>query len=213
LHFFDAAFIHHLLATYGYWAVLVIVMLESAGIPMPGETVLISAAIYAGTTHNMHIGFVIAAASVGAILGDNIGFWVGREFGRPLIARFGDYVGLDERRMKLGQYLFQRHGGKIVFFGRFVAFLRAFAALLAGINRLPPWRFFLFNAAGGITWACLFGLGGYVLGETIHNIAGPIGWFGLACAIIAIIIGWRVFKMHEERLLQQADAAANRQKA
>jgi membrane protein DedA with SNARE-associated domain len=115
--------------------------------------------------------------------------------------------------MKLGQYLFQRHGGKIVFFGRFVAFLRAFAALLAGVNGLPPLRFFLFNAAGGIVWAGLFGLGGYVLGETIHNIAGPIGWIGLACAVVAIIIGWRFFKMHEERLLQQAEAAANRQKA
>jgi membrane protein DedA with SNARE-associated domain len=207
------AFIHHLLATYGYWAVLVIVMLESAGIPMPGETVLISAAIYAGTTHNMHIGFVIAAAAAGAIIGDNVGFWVGREFGPPLIARFGKYIGFDERRMKLGQYLFQRHGGKIVFFGRFVAFLRAFAALLAGVNRLSPPRFFAFNAAGGIAWAGLFGLGGYILGETIHNIAGPIGWIGLACAIVAIIIGWRFFKMHEERLLGEAEEAADRQKA
>lgn len=213
MHFFDAAFIHHVLATYGYWAVLVIVMLESAGIPMPGETVLISAAIYAGTTHNMHITVVIAAAATGAILGDNVGYWVGREFGSRLIARFGKHIGLDDKRMKLGQYLFQRHGGKIVFFGRFVAFLRAFAALLAGVNRLPPLRFFLFNAAGGIVWAGLFGLGGYVLGETIHNIAGPIGWIGLACAVVAIIIGWRFFKMHEERLLQQAEAAANRQKA
>jgi membrane protein DedA with SNARE-associated domain len=213
LHLFDAAFVHHVLATYGYWAVLVIVMLESAGIPMPGETVLISAAVYAGTTHNMHIGLVITAAATGAILGDNIGFWVGREFGPPLIARFGGYIGLDEKRMKLGQYLFQRHGGKIVFFGRFVAFLRAFAALLAGVNRLSPPRFFIFNAAGGLAWASLFGLGGYLLGETIHHIAGPIGWIGLACAIVAVIIGWRFFKMHEERLLEQAEEAANRQKA
>jgi membrane protein DedA with SNARE-associated domain len=213
LHLFDSAQIHHLLSTYGYWAVLVVVMVESAGIPVPGETILVSAAVYAGTTHNMHIGLVIAAAAVGAIMGDNIGFWIGREFGPPLLKRFGKHVGLDERRLRLGQYLFDRHGGKIVFFGRFVAFLRAFAALLAGANRFPPLRFFAFNAAGGIVWASLFGLGGYLLGETIHRIAGPIGWFGLACALIGAVIGWRFFKMHEERLLKQAEAAANRQKA
>jgi membrane protein DedA with SNARE-associated domain len=213
LHLFDSAQIHQLLSTYGYWAVLVVVMVESAGIPVPGETILVSAAIYAGTTHNMHIGLVIAAAAVGAIMGDNIGFWVGREFGPPLLKRFGKHVGLDERRLRLGQYLFDRHGGKIVFFGRFVAFLRAFAALLAGANRFSPLRFFAFNAAGGIVWATIFGLGGYLLGETIHRVAGPIGWFGLACALIGAVIGWRFFKMHEERLLAQAEAAANRQKA
>ncbi len=210
MHFFDPNNIHALLATYGYWAVLVIVMMESAGIPVPGETILVSAAIYAGTSHNMYIPLVIAAAACGAILGDNIGFWVGREFGRRVVDRFGSYVGLDERRMKLGQYLFDRHCGKIIFFGRFVAFLRAFAALLAGINKFPPWRFFIFNAAGGITWATLFGLGGYILGESIHRIAGPIGWIGLACALVGCVIGWRFFKMHEERLLAQAEAAANR---
>jgi membrane protein DedA with SNARE-associated domain len=213
LHFFDMEHVQQLLASYGYWAVLVVVMMESAGIPVPGETILVSAAIYAGTTHKMQIEWVIAAASCGAIMGDNIGFWVGREFGRHVVDRFGSYVGLDERRMKLGQYLFDRHGGKIVFFGRFVAFLRAFAALLAGINRFPPLRFFAFNAAGGITWAGVFGLGGYILGESIHRIAGPIGWIGLACAVIGAVVGWRFFKLHEERLLQEAEEAASRRKA
>ncbi len=209
MHIFDPSHIHQLLASYGYWAVLIFVMLESAGIPVPGETILVSAAIYAGTTHNMHIGYVILAAACGAILGDNVGFWVGREFGQPILARFGSHIGLDEKRLKLGQYLFNRHGGKIVFFGRFVAFLRAFAALLAGVNRLSPVRFFAFNAAGGIVWASVFGIGGYVLGESIHRIAGPIGWVALACAALGAVIAWRFFKAHEQRLLAQAEAAAN----
>jgi hypothetical protein len=100
LHFFDMAHIHQLLASYGYWAVLVVVMMESAGIPVPGETVLVSAAIYAGTTHNMRIELVILAAACGAIMGDNIGFWVGREFGQPILTRYGSYIGLDEKRLK-----------------------------------------------------------------------------------------------------------------
>jgi len=127
----------HLLNTYGYWAVLLFVAIESTGIPFPGETMLLVAAVYAGTTHHLAIPFVITAAAVGAILGDNLGFWVGREGGYRLLRRYGHVIRLDERKLKLGQYLFQKHGGKVVFFGRFVAVLRAWAAFLAGTNRMP----------------------------------------------------------------------------
>src|SRR5215472_12892447 len=101
----------HLLTTYGYLAVLVFVAIESTGIPFPGETMLIAASIYAGTTHHLSIVLVIAAAAAGAILGDNLGFWVGREGGYRLLRRFGHLIRLDERKLKLGQYLFHRHGG------------------------------------------------------------------------------------------------------
>ncbi len=142
-------------------------------------------------------------------MGDNLGFWVGREAGPAVLARIGPLVGLDERRQKLGQYLFKRHGGKIVFFGRFVALLRAFAALLAGIARLPPARFFLFNAAGGIVWATLFGLGGYILGTSIHAVAGPFGTSLLIVALIGAFFAWRFYKKHEEELLARAEAEMN----
>jgi len=209
LNLFDSAQISVLLSTYGYGLVLVVVALESAGVPLPGETVLVSAAIYAGTTHNMDIACVIGAATAGAIVGDNIGFWIGREVGPPILERFGDIVGLDARRRKLGQYLFRRYGGAIVFFGRFVAFLRAFAALLAGVNRLDPLRFFVFNAAGGIAWATLFWLGGYALGASFHRIAGPFGLAMLAFAVVALAFGWRFYRHHEERLLDEAERAMN----
>lgn len=209
MNLFDPAQISVLLSTYGYGLVLVVVALESAGVPLPGETVLVSAAIYAGTTHNMDIAGVIGAATAGAIVGDNIGFWIGREVGPPILERFGDIVGLDARRRKLGQYLFRRYGGVIVFFGRFVAFLRAFAALLAGVNRLDPLRFFVFNAAGGIAWATLFGLGGYALGASFHRIAGPFGLAMLAFAVVALVFGWRFYRHHEERLLDEAERAMN----
>src|SRR5579863_8734771 len=95
----------HLLTTYGYFAVLVFVAIESIGIPFPGETMLLFAAIYAGTTHHIMILFVIIAAACGAILGDNIGFWIGREGGYRLLRRYGRYIRLNERKIKLGQYL------------------------------------------------------------------------------------------------------------
>jgi membrane protein DedA with SNARE-associated domain len=203
--FLDGDTVQHLIAHYGYAAIFLVVMLESAGIPMPGETVLISAAAVAGTKHALDIRWVIAAAAGGAIVGDNIGFWVGREFGEPLLERWGNLVGLDARKRMLGRYLFARYGGSIVFFGRFIALLRAFAAVLAGANGLAPWRFFVFNALGGIVWATVFGLGGYLLGASIHRIAGPAGWLMLVLAVLAAILVWRYFKHHEEKLLAAAE--------
>jgi membrane protein DedA with SNARE-associated domain len=209
--FLNSDTVQYLIGHYGYGAIFVIVMLESAGIPMPGETILVTAAVYAGTKHALDIRWVIAAAAGGAILGDNIGFWVGREFGERLLEKWGHLVGLDIRKRMLGRYLFARYGGLIVFFGRFVALLRAFAALLAGANGLSPWRFFVSNAAGGIVWATIFGLGGYLLGAGIHRIAGPAGWGMLAVALIVGLVLWRYYKNHEESLLAQAELEMARQ--
>ena len=134
-------YLQQLIATYGYWAVGVIVALESMGIPLPGETVLVLAALYAGGHHDLNIWGIIASAAIGAILGDNVGYLLGRELGYRLLRRYGRYVGLTDTRIKLGQYLFLRHGGKVVFFGRFIAVLRVLAAFLAGANRMD-WRLF-----------------------------------------------------------------------
>ena len=207
MHLFESATLAHILSTYGYAAIFLVVMLESAGIPMPGETILVAASILASTHKGLDIRFIILSAACGAILGDNIGFWVGREYGEKLLARFGPRVGIDARKQKLGQYLFMRYGGAIVFFGRFVAMLRAYAALLAGVNDLRPMTFFLYNALGGIVWAGVFGVGGYLLGDGISRIAGPVGWVALALALIGGFFLWRFYKMHEARLLDEAEAA------
>ena len=201
LHF-AANDISHLLAVYGYWAVLVFVAIESTGIPFPGETMLLAASIYAGTTHNLNIFLVIAAAAAGAILGDNFGYFIGREGGYRLLRRYGKFVRLDERKLKLGQYLFMQHGGKVVFFGRFVSVLRAWAAFLAGMNRMQWPRFFFFNAAGGILWAAIYGFGGYVLGDNVHRIAGPVGIVFAVLAVI-IIITFVVFLSRNEKRLEE----------
>src|SRR6266516_2606219 len=200
-------FAQHFLATYGYWAVLVFIAIESTGIPFPGESMLILAAIYAGTTHNLSIPWVIIAAAAGAILGDNLGFWVGREGGFRLLRRYGKYIRLDERKLKLGQYLFMKHGAKVVFFGRFVAVLRAWAAFLAGTNRMLWPEFLIFNALGGIVWATLFGLGGYFLGKSIDRFAGPFGIVTLVLAVIIIIAGLFFIARNESRLEDEAERA------
>ena len=199
-------FLTEFVATYGYLAVFLIVMMESAGVPLPGETTLVSASVFAAQG-TLSIWGVIACAAAGAILGDNAGYWVGREYGFPLVLRYGKYLRLDEPRLKLGQYLFLRHGGKIVFFGRFVALLRAFSALLAGINHLSWPRFFTFNALGGIVWASLFGIGGYALGHAFEHYARPVGVAALVAAVIGAVAAQRFIAHHEPALIAKAEAA------
>ena len=206
--------IQPIVAQFGLYAVFLIVMLESAGVPLPGETALVLAAIFAGITGQLDIVHVIVVAAAGAIIGDNIGFMVGRRYGLPLVKRYGALIGLDDRRLAFGQHMFARHGAKIVFFGRFVAILRIFAALLAGVNHYS-WRSFLFyNAAGGIVWASVFGVGGYVFGDAMHRVAGPIGMIGLAFAVVGLVAGWWVMRRQEERyereFLEQSEKDAAR---
>jgi membrane protein DedA with SNARE-associated domain len=197
----------HAIAHYGYGAVALAVGIESVGVPFPGETALVAAAIYAGTTHRLSILLVIAAAAFGAIVGDNIGFWLGREFGFRLLLRYGHAIRMNERRIKLGQYLFRRHGGKVVFFGRFVAILRALAAFLAGANRMTWPRFLLFNAAGGIVWATLYGGGAYLLGKQIDRLRGPVG-IAVLIVVLVVLVAWFIYlRRNEARLEDVAEQA------
>ena len=199
--------IHDLIQAYSLWALFTVVMLESMGVPMPGETALITAALYAGSTHQIGIASVVLVAAAAAMTGDNIGYMIGRSFGIRLVVRYGRYLRLNEPRLKVGQYLFLRHGGKIVFFGRFVAFLRAFAAVLAGANRMRWLYFLIMNALGGICWAVLFGGGAYLFGETIRQVAGPIGLLLLMAAIGLAVAGVIFFRRHEKELEEQASSA------
>ena len=200
----------YLLATYGYLAVFVFVGVESIGVPVPGETMLVTAAIYAGTTGRLSILWVIVASAAGAIVGDNIGYLIGRTGGYRLLRRYGRYIRLEEDRLRLGQYLFHKHGPKVVFFGRFISVLRIFAAFLAGVNRMH-WRLFLiFNAAGGIIWSTLYGVGAYRLGQQLLRLSGRIDLV-LAIIGVGVIIAAIVFlRRNEARLQREADAAVPR---
>jgi membrane protein DedA with SNARE-associated domain len=202
----------HLLAHYGYGVVGVIVMLESMGAPLPGESLLIGTALYCAATHKLEIGWVIAAAIAGAIMGDNFGYLIGRSLGVRALARWGQHVGLTEDRLTLGRYLFRRHGGKVVFFGRFIAILRTFAALLAGANRMPWHSFLVYNALGGIGWAGGYSLAAYLLGSQMEKISGPLGIGIGTVAIIVLGSGFFFLKKNEKRLTEEAMAAARKEK-
>jgi membrane protein DedA with SNARE-associated domain len=194
-----------LIAHYGYLAVLVIVGLESFGIPAPGETTLITAALYAGATHNLSIVGVVLAAIVGAILGDNLGYLVGHWGGYRLLVRYGRYIRFTEERIKVARYLFFRFGGEVVFFGRFVALLRAYAAFLAGTTRMPWRRFLVFNAAGGIAWATIYGVAAYLLGTQVERVSRPLGTVFVIGGALAIVAGAVIIRRQEKRLAVAAE--------
>jgi membrane protein DedA with SNARE-associated domain len=184
--------LEHWLMDYGYLAVFLLVGMESIGIPLPGETMLIAASLYAGSTGNLSIVLIVLVTAGGAIVGDNIGYLVGRTGGWRLLRRYGHRIGIHEGRLKLGRYLFLRHGGKVVFFGRFVSILRTWAAALAGANHMPFPRFFAFNASGGIVWASVYGFGYYYAASTLKKLDTP---FTVAFAAIAgfVVVGVLIF--------------------
>jgi membrane protein DedA with SNARE-associated domain len=176
-------FLQNALNTLGYPAVTLFIMIESAGIPFPGETMLLLASFYAAIDHHLQEPIIIACAALGAIAGDNIGFYVGRRGGRAFVERYGKYVFLKPQHLERAEKFFAKHGDKTVFFGRFVAVLRAWAAFLAGVNCMQWRTFFFFNATGGILWATIFGILGYLAGHVFHDnfqqvehIARSVSW-------------------------------------
>ncbi len=202
--FFSEAELIHLVEAWGAWFIFALITLESLGLPLPAESALLATSIYAGTGGKVDITAVIVAAMAGAILGDNIGYLIGRTLGQAALLRFGHAVGLTDERQALARYLFRHHGGKVVLFGRFVAFLRVFAAVLAGANRMPWDRFVLANAAGGILWAGFYGLAGYMLGADARRLAGAAAVIGFVVVVVALVAGWSALRRGEKVLVERA---------
>ena len=200
------AWLAALISVHGAWVVGVLVGLESLGLALPGETALVAAAIYAGTTGDLSIVAVLTAALAGAIVGDSAGYLIGRTVGWPFLLRHGHRVGLTQARLRVGRLLFLRHGGKVVFFGRFVAFLRVLAAGLAGASEMPWPRFAVFNIAGAATWIGLFGGAAYLLGTQAHRLTGPVGVAALALGIVGAAAAVVLVRREEARLRAETDA-------
>jgi len=166
---------------------------------------VIVAATYAGATHHLTVWLIWLAAAAGAIVGDNIGFGIGHWGGYRLLRRYGSKVRLNEAKLKVGRLIFDRHGGKVVFFGRFVSVLRTYAAFLAGTTRMPYARFLFFNAAGGIVWSGIYAVGFYYLGSALEHVRGPVdyGLGGVAAVVVIAFILW--LHRNEKRLEVEAE--------
>jgi membrane protein DedA with SNARE-associated domain len=189
--------VHH----YGLIALFLVVMLESGGLPLPGETALVAAAIFA-SQGKLNIVEVIAVAAAAAIIGDNLGYWVGRTGGRRVLERFGPLRRWSERVLPWSERFFERHGAKTIFLARFFSVLRVTAAWLAGISRMHWWTFFLWNATGGIVWATLVGLVAYYVGHAAADAIGHYGLLGGVAIVVLLVIVLGAMHFWRKRMLR-----------
>jgi membrane protein DedA with SNARE-associated domain len=176
------------------------------GLPfLPGETTLLATAALSAGAGGLSIGGVIGAAVAGAVVGGLIGFWLGRAFGYRLLLRYGPRVGLDQRRLKLGIYLFKKYGGAVIVLGRFVPLLRSLFAFLAGANRMSWARFMAYNVLGAFIWAGGYGYAAHVFGKQIKHVAGPVGLSIAGLIVLLLVLAWFLLRRHENRLADEAE--------
>lgn len=197
----------HLIEHHQSWALVLLFLLigaESTGVPLPGETALVASGVLA-SQGKLNIAVVIVVASAAAIIGDNCGYWIGRKGGRRLLERWSFVSKHAQKVLPRSERIFAKHGGKTVFFGRFIAILRITAAWMAGISHMPWWRFLLFNAAGGILWATLVGLVAYFAGGAAADAIQTYGLYaggGIVVATVGVLLGVRWW---ERRMLAKAE--------
>ncbi|MEV5962901.1 DedA family protein [Kribbella sp. NPDC051952] len=186
-------------AVLAYLVVGLVIGVESMGVPLPGETTLIAAALLASQGH-LRIEFVIAAAAAGAIVGDSIGYFIGRKAGRGLFERLGRrFHHFSEDRLVRAEKYFHKYGVWTVFFGRFVALLRIFAGPMAGMLRMHYPRFLAANAAGGIAWSTTIGLVAYNIGDNADKIFGKVSIWALAVIAVAAVSAYVIHKVRRRR--------------
>ena len=199
--------ITQLIESYGLAFVAVLICLESIALPVPGETVLIIAAVFAGSRHQLHIVAVVLTAATAAFIGQLIGYMIGRQFGYRLLLQYGSYLHITEGRIKLGEYLFLRYGITIVIVARLVPVLRSIIGILAGANRMPAAPFLFANVVGALVWTSVVGYLSFLLGNLIHEVGHWIGIIVGVVTVSAIVAGVNFLRRHEERLLAEAELA------
>jgi membrane protein DedA with SNARE-associated domain len=199
--------VSHLVSTYGYWVVFLLVMAESLGVPLPGETALIAAGTYAGATHRLNPWLVFVIAGAAAIAGDNIGYLIGRVGGYRLALRYGPKIHLRQRELKVARYVFDRWGALVVFLGRFVSVLRTYAAFLAGTSHMR-WRTFLpANASGGVLWAAVYAFASYFAGKAVERASGTVTLVLGVAAVVVIVAVLFLVRRSVSRLADKAEQA------
>lgn len=199
--------VNHLVSTYGYWTVFIVLGLEAFGIPIPGETVLIAAGTYAGQTHHLSVWIIWLVGVVGVMIGSTGGYWVGIWGGYALLRRYGRFIHMNEKEIKVGRYIFDRYGAPVVSFGRFVAVLRTYAPFLAGTNKMNWAKFSAFNAAGVVVWTGLWSLLSYYVGGSLKKASKPVDYAVIAAAVVLLVGAIVVVRRQAKRLEAVAEAA------
>jgi membrane protein DedA with SNARE-associated domain len=197
----------HLLETYGLALLFLLITLESGGIPLPGETALITTSILASRGHFHGIVPVIVVAAAAAIIGDNGGYWAARLGAMRLIRRSGRLSRFADRVLPPSERFFERHGGKTVFFARFIAILRFTAAWLAGLSKMSWWRFLLWNAAGGIAWAAGVGLLAYYTGHAAADAIDRYGYVAAGAIVVLVVAGFFGLRAWKKRVGLEGEKA------
>lgn len=192
---------------YGYWGVALVVGLEGIGIPVPGETALIAAAAYAGQSHKLNPWLIFAVASVAAIVGNVIGYYVGVKGGFRLARRFGPKVHLDEHKLKIGRYVLDTQGWKVVVAGRFVAILRTYLAFLAGTLEMKKRVFFTASTLAAVAWAGIYTAAAYQAGNTLRKLSTTIDIVAVAVAVVVLVAVVLFMRNRMKKLGDKAEAA------
>ncbi|HTS34254.1 MAG TPA: DedA family protein [Candidatus Solibacter sp.] len=175
------------LVHYGYWALAVTLLLENAGIPMPGETILLLASFLAYSEHDLSLPWIIVVSTIAATVGDNLGFALGFHGGRPLLERYQAIFRIPRKTLERGENLFARFGAATIFFARFIFGMRIIAGPLAGVLRMPWKRFALFNFLGAATWVTVISGAGYLFGRHWVRLERDLKRFDIAIAALAVL--------------------------
>jgi membrane protein DedA with SNARE-associated domain len=191
--------LHHLVARYGYAVVALFVGGESIGIPLPGETVLLTGAAFAGRGHLSIVG-VIAASAIGVVAGGSLGYWIGHTAGQVVVVRYGGWIGVTPARLEQTQQFFARYGARAVMVGRFIPIVRILASIVAGISKMPFSSFSIYNAVAGIVWSVVFGLLGFEFARDLPRLEDRLGDVGVVAAIAAgVLVGGLLIWRHVRR--------------
>ncbi|CAN5395512.1 DedA family protein [soil metagenome] len=189
-------YLTHFVEQYGYFAVALLVTIEGFGVPLPGETAVVVAAAFAARG-SLNIVGVVISTTIGTVLGGSGGYWIGRIGGRSLLVRYGHLLRLDAKRLARTEAYFARHGTKTVFFARFVALLRIFGSLMAGVAHMPFPTFSGVNFAGGLLWAVTFSALGFLFGKNLSKLDDYLGEVGLAMSAL-VVVGYLYYRWREE---------------
>jgi membrane-associated protein len=187
--------IRHFLIAWGYWAVALGLVLENAGVPVPGETILILASVLSYSTHELRLPWIFVVGTIAATAGDNIGYWIGRKGGRPLLERWQRFFGVRDEHIAAAEKLIEKYGAASIFFARFITGVRVIAGPLAGVLRMEWKRFALFNFLGALVWVVVISSLGYSFGSQwgrLLELMKEANWIILAVvAVLALFFLWK----------------------